>query len=149
MRCAGSRGQGSGFRMQAWASRNTTKGLSPIALMQTDEVICLLKRRQGIEVRAGPRFGRHHSGNGEKSKFLLPRAEFGDEVLDRARPKGLGPNSSFVFPMVWSCIILKVRWQSSWAKRDSRSGNPFLFPWSQPHLRREDKRHLSQKKGFP
>lgn len=66
--------------------------------MQADEAMYLLKRRQGIEVRAGPRLGRHHSGKGEKSKFLLPRAEFGDEVLDRARPKGIGRNSNSSLP---------------------------------------------------
>lgn len=86
-----------GYKMQDWSSRSTAKVQSLANLMQAGEVICLLKKEAGD---CWLRLGRHPSGKGEKSKFLLARAEFGGRVLDRARPKGMGPNSNFLFPSV-------------------------------------------------
>ena len=96
------------------------------------------------KAEAGPRLGRHHSGK-EKSKFLLLRAEFGGGVLDRARPKGIGPNSNFLFPMVLNCVILKVRWSSSWEKR-RQERKPYSLPPVAATLREDT---LSQKKRVP
>lgn len=55
-------------------SRSPGKVQSQEALRQADDVICLLQRRQGFELRAVPRLARHHGKRG-KSKFLLPRTE--------------------------------------------------------------------------